>query len=112
MNWSHDEYRYGDPALDAWVRAVPLVYADKALVERLRDQFLTPAERASIADDDGALYLFMSSACLADRASVSAGRAAARAASTNRDRRGPRAHPGRIDNRGSGSTNRRAPRSV
>jgi hypothetical protein len=53
MNWSHDEYTYGDPALDAWVRAVPLVYADKVLVERLRDQFLTPAERAAIADDDG-----------------------------------------------------------
>ena len=53
LNWSHDEYAYGDPRLDAWVRTVPRIFADAALVERLRDQFLTPAERAAIADDDG-----------------------------------------------------------
>jgi hypothetical protein len=51
--WSHDEYTYGDPGLDAWVRAVPRIHADKALMERLRHQFLTPADRAAIAVDDG-----------------------------------------------------------
>ena len=51
--WSFDEYGYGDPYLDAWVREVPRIYADRDRLEELRARYLTPAERAEIENDDG-----------------------------------------------------------
>jgi hypothetical protein len=53
VTWGFGDFSYGDPELDAWVHAVPEIYGDKARLEDLQERYLTRAERAAMADDDG-----------------------------------------------------------
>lgn len=50
--FSLHQYRYADPALEAWVRRLGEILISKAEIEKYRHRFLTAEELASVKRDE------------------------------------------------------------